>query len=395
MQTHTGLSKAENWLLSLKSEGAFFRAGQPPSLTEMHKLLDAMGRQERQFDERIVVTGSYGKGSCCAAIEAFLRATNANVAVISSPHLQVVNERIRLNQQLISAEAFADATFYVQSVCKKHNLQPTYYEAVVAIGVRAAAVFGAQVLIAEVGIGGRLDAVNALKGSRRVVITHIGTDHMKLLGGSKAAIAKEKSGIITDETSHVYTSADAAFHAMMQSKMTPQCTFSHTPNCAKKLVEDMIWCVPDTAPTPLPARLERISDTILLDGAHSSERYKWLVSQLPERKYAVVLSLTQSNNLDDLRSLLPVIDSVFACQVASGDREFQPPEAIQNWFKTNASAIPCATFDTPEKALTAAEKSTLPVLVTGSLYLCGQLRETWYLGSEIVAQQTAFPVSRT
>lgn len=141
----------------------------------------------------ITLAGTNGKGSSAALIEETLVAAGHSVAVYTSPHLLHYNERLRINKQAVSDTALCDAFMAVEAARGGQTL--SYFE------FGSLAIFhlikNAQVDVAilEVGLGGRLDAVNVI-GPDIALITNIGLDHQSWLGDSREAIAIEKAGIM-------------------------------------------------------------------------------------------------------------------------------------------------------------------------------------------------------
>ena len=147
------------------------------------------------------VAGTNGKGSTAAMLESILRSAGLRTGLYTSPHLESINERIRLNGENISNEDFAAAWTKVQSAIEslmasgKLAAHPTFFECVTAMAFVAFASHGVRFAIYEVGLGGRFDATNIVV-PEVAVITAIDFDHENYLGHSIQLIAAEKAGII-------------------------------------------------------------------------------------------------------------------------------------------------------------------------------------------------------
>lgn len=147
------------------------------------------------------VAGTNGKGSTAAMLESILRAAGLRTGLYTSPHLERINERIRLNGESISDADFAAAWTRVQSAIEslmasgKLAAHPTFFECVTAMAFQAFAAHRVEFTIYEVGLGGRLDATNIVEPEVSV-ITPIDFDHENFLGHSIEEIAGEKAGII-------------------------------------------------------------------------------------------------------------------------------------------------------------------------------------------------------
>ena len=141
----------------------------------------------------ITVGGTNGKGSVVAMIESLLVTQGLSVASYTSPHIQKYNERIKFHGKPVDDETIIDGFEEIERVREGELL--TYFEFGTLAALRIFSNFNLDVLILEVGLGGRLDAVNILD-SDGCIITNIGMDHTDWLGDNIEEIAKEKAGII-------------------------------------------------------------------------------------------------------------------------------------------------------------------------------------------------------
>jgi len=145
-----------DWLHTRASEAAFFRKKELPSLSEVNRALDLLKRPDKSFKFRVIVGGTAGKGSVCRHIEQTLLQEGMSVGLLSSPHLQVVNERIRLNGKIISKADFTYILTKLKILIEAENLTLTYYEILVVGGILLATEKGIEILICEVGLGGEV-----------------------------------------------------------------------------------------------------------------------------------------------------------------------------------------------------------------------------------------------
>src|SRR6266446_4943823 len=163
-------------------------------------LAERLGRPDRAYPSAHIA-GTNGKGSTAAFLESILRHAGFRTGLNTSPHLEKINERIRVNGEEISDAALAETLTRIQAVIEellaggKVRAHPTYFECVTAMAfdyfARARVEFG----IFEVGLGGRLDATNILSPVVSI-ITRIDFDHEDFLGHSLQEIASEKAGIL-------------------------------------------------------------------------------------------------------------------------------------------------------------------------------------------------------
>jgi dihydrofolate synthase/folylpolyglutamate synthase len=169
------------------------RFGWKFGLGPMRRALARLGNPQRSFPA-VVVAGSKGKGSTSAFLEAILLAAGHPAGLYTSPHLVDIRERIRLGGAEIGARAFGQLIGEV-----RERLGPrarlTHFEWLTLAALVHYARRGARPAILEIGLGGRLDAVNAVDGALTVV-TGIEREHVELLGTRLAAIAGEKAGVM-------------------------------------------------------------------------------------------------------------------------------------------------------------------------------------------------------
>ena len=168
------------------------------SLDRIERLLAALDHPERKLPPVIHVAGTNGKGSTIAFMRAILEAAGKRVHVYSSPHLVRFNERYRLGRPgagvLVSDQELSAAL----EECERANAGApiTVFEITTAVGLVLFARHPADVLLLEVGLGGRLDATNVVEHPLATVITRIAIDHTDFLGDTLEKIANEKAGIL-------------------------------------------------------------------------------------------------------------------------------------------------------------------------------------------------------
>lgn len=166
-------------------------------LTRVAQFLNLIGNPERKLPPVIHVTGTNGKGSTVAFMRAILESAGYSVHVYTSPHLVNFNERIVLASQEISDEFLTEILNYCQKVAAQNpQIELTFFEGLTVSAFLAFAQTKADILLLEVGLGGRLDATNIITESLVSVITPISNDHSEFLGDTLSKIAIEKCGII-------------------------------------------------------------------------------------------------------------------------------------------------------------------------------------------------------
>ncbi|MCK9310211.1 MAG: bifunctional folylpolyglutamate synthase/dihydrofolate synthase [Candidatus Cloacimonetes bacterium] len=161
-------------------------------LSRMTGLLADMGSPEKDLNG-FHVAGTNGKGSVCAALEALCLAHGLSTALNTSPHLISYTERFRIDGEELPFETILNAFHKYETLFEKWDA--SFFEITTAIAFGIFAERKTQVAVIEVGLGGRLDATNLFNPNVEV-ITNIGLDHVKTLGGTLEIIAGEKAGII-------------------------------------------------------------------------------------------------------------------------------------------------------------------------------------------------------
>jgi len=164
------------------------------SLGRVERLCAALGHPERHLPPVIHVAGTNGKGSTIAFLRAITEAAGLHVHVFTSPHLVRFAERIRLAGTLITDEALADVLAEVERVNAGESI--TFFEITTAAALYAFSKTPADLVIVEVGLGGRYDSTNVLPTPRIAVIAPVDYDHKEFLGDDLAGIAREKAGIL-------------------------------------------------------------------------------------------------------------------------------------------------------------------------------------------------------
>jgi len=164
------------------------------SLGRIERLLARLGHPERRLPPVAHVAGTNGKGSTVAFLRAFAEAAGHRVHVYTSPHLVRFNERIRLAGRLIADDDLADLLEEVEVA--NDGAPITFFEVTTAAALLAFSRVPADLLLLEVGLGGRLDATNVITHPAVSLLTRISLDHTQFLGPTLTDIAGEKAGII-------------------------------------------------------------------------------------------------------------------------------------------------------------------------------------------------------
>ncbi len=174
--------------------------------------LELLGNPDDSF-RTIHIAGTNGKGSTCAFLAAVLNKSGCRTGLFVSPHLIRLNERIQIAGEEISEQAFVRVFEQVYRAAKKMEEagegHPSYFEFLFLMAMVYFREQHVEAAVIETGLGGRLDATNALNHPVMTVITSIGMDHMQYLGETLPEIAREKAGIIKAGVPCVYAADDA------------------------------------------------------------------------------------------------------------------------------------------------------------------------------------------
>ncbi|WP_298773965.1 bifunctional tetrahydrofolate synthase/dihydrofolate synthase [uncultured Shewanella sp.] len=319
-------------------------------LTRVSQVAENMGLLDLGESQVVTVAGTNGKGSTCAMIEAALMLEGLSVGVYSSPHLLHYNERVRVNGQDASDREFVAAFEAIER--GRGEISLTFFEYATLAGLYLFKAASLDVIILEVGLGGRLDATNIIDADV-AVITSIDLDHQAYLGDTRERVAVEKAGIcrqgkpviigepnMPDSLMKTVNDIGAHGHAVGQvfhyqvlgkrwSFQSQSITLSDMtlpalplPNAATA-IEALMHICPSISldhikqgilHTQLSGRLECVSQspTVYLDVAHNPHAARYLLSQLQAKQPKRLLALCGMLEDKDIAQVL----SVFSPHVA-------------------------------------------------------------------------------
>jgi dihydrofolate synthase/folylpolyglutamate synthase len=186
------LKTLEDWLLHLEGLHPKGQAGIELGLERIRRVKVALG--QLQHCPVVIVGGTNGKGSTCAYLENIIYRAGYKVGCYTSPHLLSYNERVRVNGQPVADGALCAAFARVEAARQATGVALTYFEFGTLAAWEVFAATGVEAAILEVGLGGRLDAVNAYEPDVSIVTT-IALDHTEWLGPDRESIGFEKAGI--------------------------------------------------------------------------------------------------------------------------------------------------------------------------------------------------------
>jgi dihydrofolate synthase/folylpolyglutamate synthase len=418
------------WLYSLQ------RFGIKLGLENIRRLLAGLYVDLR--GTRVIhVAGTNGKGSVCAMIDSICRAQGHRTGLFTSPHLITFRERIRVNGEMISEDAVANGLIAIRDLVAGWDPHPTFFEVTTALALeyfsdparRGAKRDSAQlpspsplpsrrgerikvrggspdrhkldVVILETGIGGRLDATNAVQ-SDVSVITQIDLDHEKWLGNTLAEIASEKAGIIKPRIPVVCAPQRPQAEKVIRARAA-ECeaalqivteSYDRSPIAlrgdyqkenaalaiaairAAKIDIDHKSIARGLASIEWPARFQYWDERTIIDGAHNPAAARGLAKTWREifgdQKATLVLAVLSDKNLRGIcEALTPIANSVLLPKIRS--ERAAHPETLAKVLADITPPLPYSITPSVAEALDLARAKPNPILITGSLHFAGEV----------------------
>jgi dihydrofolate synthase / folylpolyglutamate synthase len=325
-------------------------------LERMRALLAALGGPQVAYPA-IHVVGTNGKSTATITIEQLLLSDGLSVGATISPHIASWSERIRVGGKQLD---FEEAVVLVREPAER--LGATQFEIVTAAALAAFARAGVDVAVVEAGLGGRYDATNVLR-TRVVLLTNVGLEHTDVLGDTHEEIATEKLAVAPPDAVVVLPDRTYA-HLVPEREIVI--------GGAREAAEAFVGHAIAADPTPqLPGRLER-RDGEIRDGAHNPDGARHLVEQLDRGDYTIVASILADKDVDEMLRVLRGAGSRFVATRSSSDRALPAQELAE---RARRCFDQVEAVDEPVAAVTRGHELGEPVLVTGSLYLIGDLAQ--------------------
>ncbi|MBQ5838049.1 MAG: bifunctional folylpolyglutamate synthase/dihydrofolate synthase [Clostridia bacterium] len=191
--------------------------GSRPGLSRTEELLEKLGNPEKDM-KFVHVAGTNGKGSTCSMCESVLRAAGYKVGLYTSPYIVRFNERMCINGEPISDSELAELVEIIKPIADNMSDKPTEFEIITALAFLYYKRHACDIVVLEVGMGGRLDSTNVIDSPVASVITGVAIDHVSVLGSTVAEIAKEKAGIIKQNRPVIYGGRDDVAFEVIRGK---------------------------------------------------------------------------------------------------------------------------------------------------------------------------------
>jgi len=379
------------WLYSLQ------RFGIKLGLENIRRLIAEM-RVDLGGARVIHVAGTNGKGSVCAMIDSICRAQKYRTGLFISPHLVTFRERIRIDGEMISENEVAAGLTSIRKLVADWEPHPTFFEIATALALKHFIEATIDIVILETGLGGRLDATNAVQ-SNVAVITPIALDHEKWLGDSLEKIANEKTGIIKAQTPVVSApqlpEADKAIRGRATECEAPlefvEQVYDKSPialrgehqklNAAIAIAAiraanveiDEAAVTRGLATVEWPGRFQCWDKRTVIDGAHNPAAARILTQTwrqiFGDERATLILAILSDKDLHGIcEALAPIADLVLLPNIRS-ERAADPTELSKILVDLGRKAEIFSSF---ADAFGKAREQRDPILITGSLHFAGE-----------------------
>jgi dihydrofolate synthase / folylpolyglutamate synthase len=386
---------ALQWLDSLQGSGI------RPGLGRIRALLRKLGNPHRAYPS-IIVAGTNGKGSTCATLNSILIASGYHAGMYTSPHLVDIRERWMIGGKPIDEELFEESIETLHRAADSIGITPTYFEALTVLAFIAFERARCEVVVLEVGMGGRLDATNVVRPIASL-ITPVGFDHTEYLGNTLRKIAAEKAGVIHRGAIVLTSNSDPAVLSVIEKRAAKfgcalqvvrgdeakelplngefqGANVSLAMRAAQELRPQLRKITSQSiakgiAATRWRGRLERMrlpGKEVWIDGCHNLHAAR-AIAPFVERNLArprlLVFGIMSDKDVAGVTSLLfPMFDEIIATDPYAPRSE--PPGNLVRMASelgARAHAVP----DVEQAIRRALQSSERTILIAGSLYLAG------------------------
>lgn len=399
--------------------------GSRPGLERVGELLEKLGRPQDKL-KYIHVAGTNGKGSCAAMLASVLKAGGYRTGLFTSPYLFRFNERMQINGQEIGDETLAELISRIKPLAEAMEDHPTEFELMTAAALLWYAEERCDIVVLEVGLGGRLDATNIIAAPEAAVIMNIGLDHTAVLGDTVEKIAAEKAGIIKPGCGCVLYPQSESVEAVIGQKCREmgaplrKAELSQIKSEFDSLDGQVFSYKGDGYALPLlgthqlrnaavaletvalirekgwklaqedvehglyavnwPARFEIVHEEpyFVVDGGHNPQCAQTVAENLEnyfkDYRRVLLLGVLADKDYDSLTAVLAEKADEFICAAPNSDRALPAEQLAEHLKKYGKPVTACGSIkDGVSAALEAAGKSGM-VCAVGSLYMAGEIR---------------------
>ena len=400
--------------------------GSRPGLSRTQELLYKLGNPEKDM-KYIHVAGTNGKGSTCAMLDSVLRRAGYKVGLYTSPYIVRFNERMCINGEPISDSELAELVEVIKPIADTMEDKPTEFEIITALAFLYYKRHNCDIVVLEVGMGGRLDSTNVIDAPLVSVITGIALDHIAVLGNTVAEIAAEKAGIIKEGSAVVYGGRDdVAFSVIAEKASSLGCECvrtaldlvdiksigvkgtvfdygemkdiglslcgSYQPENASTVIETVRalnkkgFKVSDTAlreglgSARWRARFELLGEEpyVIFDGSHNLQGVTAAAESIKtffgEEKVILLMGVLADKEWDAMLGKLLPLAKEMHCVTPNSPRALDSARLADECVKRGVSATPYADIDEGvASAYNKAKTQNMPLVMLGSLYMYGDV----------------------
>lgn len=400
--------------------------GSRPGLQRISELLEKMGNPQDKL-RFIHVAGTNGKGSFCAMLSSILQRAGYKTGLYTSPYVKYFNERMSINGEMISNSLLAEIVGYVRNFAEQMRDKPTEFELISAVAFEYFYRNACDIVVLEVGLGGRLDATNIIKTPVLSVITGIALDHTAILGDTIEKIAEEKAGICKPGAPVLFCGADEIAGRVIEEKAASlSCRFTcvdrssvsdislsidktvfsfgkykrleikllgayQVQNCvnvitAVEALNELHFDISEGAlrdglrTTVWHARFELLSrePIIVFDGGHNPEGVSAAIESIkqyfPEKKVRVLTGVMKDKDYSYIAERISEVALEVYTVSPNNPRALGAVEYACAFSELGVASYPCHTIkDALTRCISASRADNAPIIALGSLYMYEEL----------------------
>lgn len=400
--------------------------GSKPGLSRVSALLGKLGDPQKKL-KFIHIAGTNGKGSCAAMTASVMKAAGYRTGLFTSPYLARFNERMQINGHEIEDGELAALVAELKPIAEAMDEHPTEFELITAAAMLWFSRRRCDIVVLEVGLGGRLDATNVIDTPEAAVIMNIGLDHTKVLGDTVELIAAEKAGIIKPGCDCVLYQQPESVERVIEARCKElgaklhEADFSLISREFDSLEGQVFSYKGNAYAIPLlganqlknaavvvelanvlrgkgwkieqeelehglyavswPARFELVHDEpyFVVDGGHNPQCAAAVVENLdnyfPDKKRVLLVGVLRDKDYPELCRILSATADEFVCVTPDNSERALPAETLAEELRRyNKPVTVCGSIeDGVSAAMDAAGKAGV-VCAVGSLYISGAVR---------------------
>ena len=399
--------------------------GSRPGLARVTALLEKLGDPQKEL-KFVHIAGTNGKGSCAAMTASVLRAAGYRTGLFTSPYLFRFNERMQINGEPIADETLAALVTEIRPIADAMADHPTEFELMTAVALLWYRRERCDIVVLEVGLGGRLDATNVIGAPEAAVIMNIGLDHTAILGDTVEKIAAEKAGILKPGCDVALYQQSAAVEAVVREKCAEAGAKLHIADFSQlvpafdslegqvfsyrgvpyaipllgghqlknaavvlevvEILRARGWELPQDAvehglyAVSWPARFElvRAEPPFVVDGGHNPQCAETVAANLmryfPGRRHVLLVGVLADKDYPALFDILDPAADAYVCVTPDSARAL-PAEKLAGYLARYGKPVTvCGDIPAGVEAASAAAGGNGAVCAVGSLYMAGAVR---------------------